>query len=98
MHSQLLRGMYLSVLALIPRLHPCLKLLVVHDDEESVLRSVKALRNLPKVVFKDSQAAVGRSGGSGDVSVKVKKASSPPVVIVRSPREKVVRVKVEVDS
>jgi hypothetical protein len=72
MHSQLLRGMYLSVLALIPRLHPCLKLLVVHDDEESVLRSVKALRNLPKVVFKDSQAAVGRSGGSGDVSVKVK--------------------------
>jgi hypothetical protein len=98
MHSQLLRGMYLSVLALIPRLHPCLKLLVVHDDEESVLRSVKALRNLPKVVFKDSQAVIGR-GGSGDVGgVKVRKASSPPVIVVRSPREKVVRVKVEVDS
>jgi hypothetical protein len=29
---------------------------------------------------------------------KVKKASSPPVVVVRSPREKVVRVKVEVES
>jgi hypothetical protein len=100
MHSQLLRGMYLSVLALIPRLHPCLKLLVVHDDEESVLRSVKALRNLPRVVFKDSTPpVVGRGGGgSEDVCGKVKKASSPPVVVVRSPREKVVRVKVEVES
>jgi hypothetical protein len=92
--------MYLSVLALIPRLHPCLKLLVVHDDEESVLRSVKALRNLPRVVFKDSTPpVVGRGGGDSEyVCGKVKKASSPPVVVVRSPREKVVRVKVEVES
>jgi hypothetical protein len=96
MHSQLLRGMYLSVLALIPRLHPCLKLLVVHDDEESVLRSVKALRNLPRVVFKNSPVVAAGRGRSGDV--KVKKASSPPVVVVRSPREKVVRVKAEVES
>lgn len=32
MHSQLLRGLYLSLLALIPRLLPGLKVLVVHDD------------------------------------------------------------------
>jgi hypothetical protein len=98
MHSQLLRGMYLSLLALIPRVHPCLKLLVVHDDEASVLRAVKVLRNLPRVVFKDS-LVVGRScGGGGDVGgVKVKKASSPPVVVLRSPREKATRVKVEVE-
>jgi hypothetical protein len=98
MHSQLLRGMYLSLLALIPRIHPCLKLLVVHDDEASVLRSVKALQSLPRVVFKDSLVA-GRGGSSSeDVDGKVKKASSPPVAIARSPREKVVRVKVEVES
>jgi hypothetical protein len=30
--------------------------------------------------------------------MKVKKALSPPVVVVRSPREKVTKVKVEVDS
>ena len=103
MHSQLLRGMYLSLLALIPRVHPCLKLLVVHDDEASVLKAVKVLRNLPRVVFKDSPTvvAVGSrcGGGTGDVGgMKVKKTSSPPVVVVRSPREKVTKVKVEVDS
>jgi len=103
MHSQLLRGMYLSLLALIPRVHPCLKLLVVHDDEASVLKAVKALKNLPRVVFKESPVvtALSRSCSSGDVGggVKVKKASSPsPVGVVRSPREKVVRVKVEVEG
>ena len=74
---------------------------MVHDDEESVLRSVKALRNLPKVVFKDSTTPVVGRGGAGSAevgSVKAKKASSPPVVVVRSPREKVVRVKVEVET
>ena len=93
MHSQLLRGMYLSILALIPRVHPYLKLLVVHDDEESVMKAVKILQNLPKVVFKDSPSVATRS--SGDVGVKVKKASSPP--LVRSPREKVTKIKVEVE-
>ena len=93
MHSQLLRGMYLSILALIPRVHPCLKLLVVHDEEESVLKAVKILQNLPRVVFKNSPSVVTR--GSGDLGVKIKKASSPP--LVRSPREKVTKIKVEVE-
>lgn len=105
MHSQLLRGMYLSVLALIPRVHPCLKLLVVHDDEESVLRAVKALSGLPRVVFMDSAAAGavgvadGKGGGGGDVGAgKVKRDPSSPTLVVRSPRrEKVVKVKVEVE-
>lgn len=62
MHSQLLRGMYLSLLALIPRLHPGLKLLVVHDDAV-VLDIVTALRDLPKVLFKGSHG--GKEGAEG---------------------------------
>jgi hypothetical protein len=85
MHSQLLRGMYLSLLALIPRLHPGLKLLIIHD-EQATLDVVSALRALPKVIFKDPQ--VGRGVGE----MKIKKSTSPHS---RSPRRKFVKVKVE---
>ena len=88
MHSQLLKGMYLSLLALIPRLHPGLKLLIIHDDE-AMLDVVTALRNLPKVIFKDPR--VGRGGGE----TKIKKSTSPHS---RSPRRKLVKVKVEDDE
>jgi hypothetical protein len=85
MHSQLLRGMYLSLLALIPRLRPGLKLLIIHD-EQATLDVVSALRALPKVIFKDPQ--VGRGVGE----MKIKKSTSPHS---RSPRRKFVKVKVE---
>lgn len=85
MHSQLLKGMYLSLLALIPRIHPGLKLLIIHD-EAATLDVVTALRGLPKVIFKDP--LVGRGGGE----TKVKKSTSPHS---RSPRRKLVKVKVE---
>lgn len=85
MYSQLLRGMYLSLLALIPRLHPGLKLLIIHDDP-TTLDVVTSLRRLPKVVFKDAQA--GKSVGDS----KVKKSASPQS---RSPRGKSVKVKIE---
>jgi hypothetical protein len=85
MHSQLLRGMYLSLLALIPRSHPGLKLLIIHD-EAATLDMVTTLRGLPKVIFKDSQG--GRGSGEG----KVKKSTSPHS---RSPRGKFTRVKIE---
>jgi hypothetical protein len=88
MHSQLLRGMYLSLLALIPRLHPGLKLLIIHD-EEATLDVVTALRGLPKVIFKDPQ--FGRVGGE----TKIKKSTSPHS---RSPRGRLVKVKVESDD
>ncbi|KAK5129447.1 hypothetical protein LTR08_003240 [Meristemomyces frigidus] len=48
--SQLLRGLYLSFLALIPRRYPHLKRLVV-DDEEELLESVPGLRGLEDVCF-----------------------------------------------
>lgn len=86
MHSQLLRGMYLSLLALIPRLHPGLKLLIIHD-EEATLDVVTALRGLPRVIFKEP--LVGRE-------TKIKKSTSPPHS--RSPRRKLVKVKVEGDE
>jgi len=86
MHSQLLKGMYLSLLALIPRLHPTLKLLVVHD-EEATLDVVTALRGLPKVIFKDPQ--IGRGGRE---ETKVEKSTSPHS---RSRRAKLIKVKVE---
>lgn len=85
MHSQLLRGMYLSVLALIPRLHASLKLLVVHD-EASVQDMVKALQALPKVIFKESHAS-----RASDERI-TKKALSPHS---RSPREKATKIKLE---
>lgn len=85
MYSQLLRGMYLSLLALIPRLHPGLKLLVVHDDP-TVLDVVTSLRGLSKVVFKDP--LVGRGVGES----RAKKSASPHS---RSPRGKLARIKIE---
>jgi hypothetical protein len=85
MHSHLLRGMYLSLLALIPRSHPGLKLLIVHD-EAAILDLVVALRGLPKVIFKDPQVVAGHREG------KVKKLASPHS---KSPRGKLSRVKVE---
>lgn len=95
MHSQLLRGMYLSLLALIPRLHPGLKLLVVHDDE-TILDVVKPLQGIPKVVFKNSQVAGGGKGANGEV-VEIKKSpsSSPPTSKSKSPRGKATRIKTE---
>jgi hypothetical protein len=48
--SQLLRGLYLSFLALIPRRYPKLKRLAI-DDIEEVLGKVPALKELEKVDF-----------------------------------------------
>ena len=66
-HSQLLRGLYLSLLALIPEQYPRLRLLVIHD-ESAVLKAVAALQGLPKVTFKEP-ATPSRSPRS---------ASTPP--------------------
>lgn len=63
MHSQLLRGMYLSLLALIPRLLPGLKVLIVHDDA-AILDVVEPLRGVRRVVFRDGRAGVGGAGGA----------------------------------
>ncbi|KAM0721271.1 hypothetical protein Q7P37_003559 [Cladosporium fusiforme] len=93
MHSQLLRGMYLSLLALIPRLHPSLKLLVVHDDE-AILDVVKALQGIPKVIFKNSQPAAGGAGGklaNGEAGSK----KSPSPRSTKSPRGRSTKVKTE---
>ncbi|KAK5125834.1 hypothetical protein LTR85_012110 [Meristemomyces frigidus] len=49
-HSQLLRSMYLSSMALVPRLYPELKHLTV-DDTEAVLEKVPCLTQLSSVSF-----------------------------------------------
>nr|OQO23936.1 hypothetical protein B0A51_11065 [Rachicladosporium sp. CCFEE 5018] len=48
MHSTLLRGFYLTLLSMIPKLWPRLKLLVVHDDE-GTLKAVPSLSQVAKV-------------------------------------------------
>ncbi|KAK3679446.1 hypothetical protein LTR78_001007 [Recurvomyces mirabilis] len=49
-HSQLLRGMYLSFLGLIPQHHPSLQNLVIEDNKD-LLNKVPSLRDLPNVHF-----------------------------------------------
>lgn len=49
-HSQLLRGMYFSFLALVPRLYPGLKRLTV-DDTEGIVESVPSLTQLSSICF-----------------------------------------------
>ncbi|KAK4570223.1 hypothetical protein LTR86_002303 [Recurvomyces mirabilis] len=49
-HSQLLRGMYLSFLSLIPQQHPSLQNLVIEDNKD-LLNKVPSLRDLPNVHF-----------------------------------------------
>lgn len=75
MHSQLLRGMYLSLLALIPRLLPGLKVLIVHDDA-AILDVVEPLRGVRRVVFRDGRAGVGGAGAGGAGGSGVKKERS----------------------
>nr|OQO15593.1 hypothetical protein B0A51_17719 [Rachicladosporium sp. CCFEE 5018] len=48
MHSTLLRGFYLTLLSMIPKLWPRLKLLVIHDDE-ATLKAVPSLSQVAKV-------------------------------------------------
>lgn len=62
-HSQLLRSLYLSFLALIPKHYPRLRLLVIHD-ESTILDAVAALQGLPKVTFKDSAPSTQASSRS----------------------------------
>ncbi|OQO07981.1 hypothetical protein B0A48_06774 [Cryoendolithus antarcticus] len=47
-HSTLLRGFYLTLLSMIPKLWPRLKLLVIHDDE-ATLKAVPSLSQVAKV-------------------------------------------------
>lgn len=93
LHSQLLRGMYLSLLALIPRLHPSLKLLIVHDDP-AVLDVVSALQSLPKVVFKDSRHASGGKSSTADAR-GLGKAHSPSRTKSPCGGESITKVKAE---
>lgn len=86
-HSQLLRSLYLSLLALIPEHYPRLRLLVIHD-ESAVLEAVAALQGLPKVTFKEP-VTPSRSPQS---------ASTPPNIRpspAKQPRVKSPKVKLE---
>jgi hypothetical protein len=58
MHSQLMRGLYHTLLSLIPRRYPRLRLLVIHD-ESAILDAVAALQGLPKVSFKAPVPSAG---------------------------------------
>lgn len=49
-HSQLLKGMYLSLLALLPRRCPKLKNLTI-DDSDAVLQKVPSLKRIASVTF-----------------------------------------------
>lgn len=69
-HSQLLRGMYQTLLALIPRHYPNLRLLVIHDDS-AIIDAVTALQGLPQVTFREPLQH-GRKSYSSD------RASSSP--------------------
>lgn len=84
-HSQLLRGLYLSLLALIPDHYPRLRLLVIHD-ESAVLEAVAALQGLPKVTFKEP-ATPSRSPQSVGTPPSLRPSPSKST-LVKSPRIK----------
>jgi len=90
-HSQLLRGLYLSLLALIPKHYPRLRLLVIHD-ESTILEAVTALQGLLKVTFKEPAPLHNRSPQSAASQSTGSNSGSSPS---KSPRTKPPRVKFE---
>lgn len=70
-HSQLMRSMYLTLLALIPQHYPRLRLLVIHD-ESAILDAVAALQGLPKVTFEAPAGSPGSAHAKASRSPRVR--------------------------